>query len=206
MPPFFVIWRGAELGARIGLIHHAPQMPRVKPPKHDKVMRGRPITTEELERMLAVVKKVRPDDADDWKLYLRGLWWGGLRLSESVALSWDDNTPFRVDCSAGSHPVFVIRAEVQKSQRDELLPMAPEFAELLERVPIDQRRGRGFRLLSRRGGSPMLPDAVGNIAGEIWQAVNPSVNPAEKPRRRPKTQKAATLDEQRLSGGVADGS
>ena len=42
------------------------------------LMRGRPITAEEFERMLASVESVRPDDAQAWSYYLRGLWLSGL--------------------------------------------------------------------------------------------------------------------------------
>ena len=53
-------------------------------------MKGRPITAEEFERMVAVVPSVVGDDqALPWRHYLRGLWASGLRLGESLDLWWD---------------------------------------------------------------------------------------------------------------------
>jgi hypothetical protein len=53
-------------------------------------MRGRAITTEEFERMLAATEKtVGKAATDSWKFYLRGLWCSGLRLEESLTLRWD---------------------------------------------------------------------------------------------------------------------
>ena len=50
-------------------------------------MKGRPITAEEFERMVAVVPSVVGDDqALPWRHYPRGLWASGLRLGESLDL------------------------------------------------------------------------------------------------------------------------
>ena len=51
-----------------------------------------------------------------------------------MALSWDADAPFAVDLS-GRHPRFRIKGEAQKSGRDELTPMTPDFAEFLLRTP-----------------------------------------------------------------------
>ena len=37
---------------------------------------------------------------------------------------------------------------------DRLLPMAPEFAELLQSVPVEERTGPVFKLVTRRGKRP----------------------------------------------------
>jgi len=59
-------------------------------------MKGRPITAEEFERMLAVIPTVvGPDHAPDWERYLRGLDASGLRLEESLDLRWDDDGRIR---------------------------------------------------------------------------------------------------------------
>ena len=53
-------------------------------------MKGRPITGEEFDRMLAKVPEVVGDAAaESWRHYLRGLWWSGLRLAESLELFWE---------------------------------------------------------------------------------------------------------------------
>ena len=58
--------------------------------KGAKVMRGRPITLEEFERMLEQVAAVVGEVASPrWTFYLRCLWTSGLRLAESLELYWD---------------------------------------------------------------------------------------------------------------------
>src|SRR5687768_9581479 len=46
--------------------------------------------------------------------------------------------------------MFRIAAESEKGNKDRILPMAPEFAELLATVPVEERRGPVFRLPKRR--------------------------------------------------------
>lgn len=47
--------------------------------------------------MIAAVPKVQPDDTPAWVHYLAGLWLSGLRLEESLALSWEQDAPFYAD-------------------------------------------------------------------------------------------------------------
>jgi integrase len=102
-------------------------------------MRGRPITLAEFQLMLAKIIDVRPQDAEDWKYHLNGLWLSGLRLDESLRLSWDASS-FAVDLT-GRHPRFRIYAEAEKGRQDRLLPMTPDFAEFLLKTPDHQRTG-----------------------------------------------------------------
>ena len=114
-----------------------PKVPDFHMPKRAKgltLMRGRPITTEEFERMLAAVPKLRPNDAATWVHYLKGLWLSGLRLEESTVLSWDEDTPITVDLS-GRRPRLRIYAEAEKGHQDRLLPMTPDFAQFLLQTP-----------------------------------------------------------------------
>ena len=102
--------------------------------KGQSMMRGRPVTGEEFDRMLAKVPHVRKHDPGVWRRYITGLWLSGLRLEESVVLSWDADEPFTVDLS-GKHPRFRIYAEAEKGNRDRLLPMTPDLAEFLLEIP-----------------------------------------------------------------------
>jgi integrase len=118
-------------------------------------MKGRPITTEEYERMLASVEAVvGPDVAASWQRLITGVWHSGLRLSEAIALYWDrDDAPggkcLEVDLSC-RRPMLVIPADLDKGNRDRVLPMAPEFAEFLLATPDAERHGPVFQLQRRR--------------------------------------------------------
>jgi integrase len=161
---------------RQGMLTVVPTFSMPKRVKGAKVMRGRPICEEEFERMLKAVPAVVDNvAAPSWTFYLKGLWASGLRLSESLGLSWDDSPDcITVDLS-GRRPMFRIPAEAQKSNRDELLPMTPDFSELLQTVPATQRRGRVFKLLAadgslfnvkRRTVGPVV-SAIGEKAGVV---------------------------------------
>ncbi len=114
--------------------------------------KGRPVTVEEFPRMLQrTAKEVGEEQADSWKFLLRGLFLGGPRLNEAITLSWDTDAEdvISVDMS-GQYPMFAIPTDADKSRKQRLLPMAPEFAHLLETIPDDERVGNVFRLMFRR--------------------------------------------------------
>jgi len=137
---------GLRWAKRVGLL---AEVPVVTTPRRSrgqtKTMRSRPITGEEFDRMVdaTTVVRQRCGDAALFRDLLRGLWTSGLRIEEACILSWDWDATFAVDVR-GDAPLFRILAEGQKSHRDELLPMVPEFAEILNRTPEEERRGRVF--------------------------------------------------------------
>jgi integrase len=138
-----------------GLLAVVPKIVRAKRSKAVKVMKGRPITTEEFERMLTAVPEiVGTEAAPEWDRYLRGLWWSGLRLGESLLLRWDDEPGAIVVDFTGRRPMLRIPAESEKGGQDRVLPMAPEFAAFLEKTPQRARVGRVFKLTGR-----LWPDA-----------------------------------------------
>ncbi len=161
---------------REGLLNVLPKFTMPKRVKGAKVMRGRPITGEEFDRMLkAVPKVVENAAAKSWEFYLRGLWASGLRLSESMLLRWDDAPGAIVVDFSHKRPMLRIPGEAQKSGRDTLLPMTPDFTTLLVSVPERERRGRVFKLLDidgtpLRGGRCVvgkLASAIGKSAGVV---------------------------------------
>jgi len=151
----------------VGMIHEVPKvrMPqRAKKSGKATPMKGRPITGEEFERMLAAVSKVVGDRvAESWRRFLRGLWWSGLRLEESLSLYWDRDDRLCVDLS-GRFPMLRIPGEHEKGNTDRVLPLAPEFAEFLLAMPADQRTGPVFSPEAQRHHGPRL--GVGRI-GEL---------------------------------------
>ena len=114
--------------------HELPEIDRPRRRKGHKLMRGRPITTEEFERMLAAVSKVRPRNPSIWTDTSTGLWLSGLRLEESTSPLLGRRSPISIDLS-GRHPRFRIYAEAEKGRKDRLLPMTPDFAEFILKTP-----------------------------------------------------------------------
>jgi integrase len=162
----------------MGMLPKVPDMHSPRRAKGQTMMRGRPITAEEFDRLLLTVPKIRPHDAPAWIRYLTGLWLSGLRLEESHRLSWDEEAPFHADLT-GRRPALRIYAEAQKSGRDEVLPMTPDFAELLLQTPEGERVGPVFNLLDQRHGRRLEPHRVGEIVVKIGKRAGVVVNKAD---------------------------
>ena len=169
----------------MSLISRAPKVPKFKRARAEKAMRGRPLCLEEFERMLDAVPKVirikgeskackqrRAEVIDSWKFYLHGLWYSGLRLSESLDLYWDREDKLSLDFSR-KHPMMRIRAESEKGNKDRLLPIVPEFARFLESVPEDERTGPVFDpLAERKHLDRMTSTAISKKVAEIGELAN----------------------------------
>ncbi len=128
------------------------QMPRVRPPRGVKRsgMKGRPITREEFERMLdATEGVVGADFAAGWRYYLTGLYLSGLRLEESLRLTWDDPREIHVLSLDLDNPRIQIPDD--KAGRDDGLPITTDFAFFLSETPPEKRKGRVFRPELKRG-------------------------------------------------------
>jgi integrase len=127
---------------RVGMLVEVPQF---EMPKRLKTARHRACTLEEFERMLGKVLDVVKDAAavPSWRFLLRGLWASGLRLGESLNLTWDDDRKLKLQL-AGRFPMLWIPAELQKNHRNGLIPLSPEFVELLRTVPESERTGHVF--------------------------------------------------------------
>ena len=170
----------------MGMLPKVPEMHRPKGARGHKLMRGRPITTEEFERMLAAVSKVRPRNPSVWTEYLNGLWLSGLRLEESTILSWDDESPISIDLS-GRHPRFRIYAEAEKGRKDRLLPMTPDFAEFILKTPEDERVGPVFKIIGFYTGEPVTLKRISRTISAIGKKAGVVVNKtASKYRQRPR--------------------
>ncbi len=163
---------------RQGMLGKAPTIEMPKAAKGQSLARSRAVTGEEYERMLLAVVKVRPHDAPDWQRLLGGAWLGGLRLGELATLSWESEAPFSVDLT-GKRPCFRILAEGQKSGRNELLPLVPDFAELLLATPEAERVGRVFKLFHKRSHLPLSTFQIGRIAGRIGRKAGVVTNKAD---------------------------
>lgn len=107
-------------------------------------MKGRAITAEEFERMLDKVPDVvRNEEIEQYRLFMRGLWFSGLRISEAAQLSWESYDPVRVDLT-GRRPMIDFSGEGQKNGKDQVIPISPDFMELLQAIPAEKRTGKVF--------------------------------------------------------------
>lgn len=166
-------------GKSIGLLGKMPDVHMPRRPRGQTLMRGRPITPKEFHQMLSVVSKVRSHDPDIWKRHLEGLWLSGLRLDESLKLSWNIEAALAVDLS-GKRPRFRIFAEAEKGRQDRLLPMTPDFAEFLLKTPRQERSGFVFTLKGLCTGEQMTSGRVGRVISEIGEQANVLVNSTEE--------------------------
>jgi len=136
-------------GVGQGLLPKCPKFPTVQRKKKTKnvPMKGRPITGEEFERMLASVEAVvGPDAAPEWRRFLTALWLGGLRRGEALQLHWDRQDRLHPVFGVNGRPVLRVPGELEKGHTDRLLPLAPEFAMMLMETPEAERKGPVFQL------------------------------------------------------------
>jgi len=164
-------------GHRNGYMKDMPHFPTVKQAKGVKG-RGRPINDEEFERLLLAADKVRPNDSDKWKRLITGLYLSGLRISDAMKVSWEYDAPFAL-VTTGRHPVFSIHATAQKAQRDETIPLTPDFASFVMETPEKERKGWVFNMLDSEGKN-MKAQHAARIIGQIGKRAGVLVDRREK--------------------------
>jgi integrase len=167
------------------ILSDVPTIDMPKRAKGAKLMKGRAITLEEFERILAKVPDVAKDPKKvevekltavyRYQWFLRGLWFSGLRLGEALDFSWDEPGHITVDLSC-KRPMFVIPGDRQKSGDDQLLPIAPEFAEMLLMVPVEERTGRVFKLGRRNIKNTPGLLALSHLVSKLGKLANVIVN------------------------------
>jgi integrase len=164
-----------------------PSVPKLRKIKVAKLrqMKGRPICTEEFEKMLAKVEgEVGADAKASWEYLLRGLWESGLRLDELMHVHWSDARYIMPAWKRGSLPVLAIPAAMQKNDTEESIPLLPGFEALLLETKERERFGWVFNpmslqtMLGRRV-RHQRPDAewVGKIITRIGKAAGVIVRP-----------------------------
>lgn len=109
----------------------------------DEVMKGRPITVDEFQAMLAAVPEVVGKRVEaSWRYVLEILWESAFRVGDVMNFSWDD--PRRI------HPVWSTQEgqfstlhipSSQKNKKVQQVPMLPGLQALLEQVPQAQQHG-----------------------------------------------------------------
>lgn len=135
-----------------GWISTVAKFSKLKKAKSAKVMKGRPITGEEFDRMITAVDTLPERQRASLKFLLRGLWLSGLRIGEALGLTWDQWADgIRVDTS-GEYTVLLIPSEGEKGGKDRTYPITPDFEEFLFSVPSVDRSGYVFNPVLYRGG------------------------------------------------------
>ena len=149
---------------RHSLLQRCPHIEMPKGISRGKA-KGRALAAEEFERMLAAADKVvNADQVEVFKRLLNGLWLSGLRLGESLKLSWSDPSTIMVDLD-GEYPMFRIPEDADKSRRERLLPIAPDFSVFLQETPQADRRGLVFPIDAPLYAVSALIAAIGKKAG-----------------------------------------
>ncbi len=107
------------------------------------VMKGRPITPDEFQRMIAAAPDIVGErSAESWRQVLYVLWESAFRVGDVMNFSWDDERrihpvwPTRQD----DHPTLAIPSS-QKNKKVQEIPMLPGLQELLSKTPQFDRRG-----------------------------------------------------------------
>lgn len=150
-----------------------PRITQVKKITTSTPAKGRPVTREELERMQDAALRYFGMDkakAKPWQDYLEALWLSGLRLAESLVLSWNDDAPLRVEIvkrNGRPTPRLHIEGHVQKNGQTQKLPLATDFREWLLNIPQDDRTGPVFKLPGERLRQVARKERVGLIVSEI---------------------------------------
>jgi integrase len=119
------------------------RVPRLDKLDVDDVMKGRPVTTAEFERMLeATPEVVGAGVAESWQFTLRVFWESGFRVGDVIDFSWDDDRHIHPAWArrAEEHPTLVVPS-TQKNGECQVIPMLPGLRDLLQGVPRNQRQG-----------------------------------------------------------------
>ena len=168
-----------QWAADMGLIAAVPKMKRpqrVKRSSGSTPMKGRPISGEEFDRLVAVVPAVvlasrgpdpskpatplTPEDVAhnaaivaSWRHLLEGLWWSGLRMGEAMQVYWDRTDRLCVDLSGRRRDASRTRRTGEGPPGPDPTPLRPSLPGFLEETAEHKRRGRVFRPLGQEGRS-----------------------------------------------------
>jgi len=176
-------------------IKEVPKFPREtrQTKKGGKLMKGRLITGEEFDRMLAAVEKtllpaseekptaaqllkVKPA-ADSLKYLIRGLWLSGLRLGEALSLTWDPwGEGIRIRVDEDGDVCLMIDGDNQKNRQTLVYPVVDDFAEFLLNTLEDRREGFVFNAFRNNGIVSRRVDTVSNWIVDIGQAAKVKVD------------------------------
>lgn len=118
------------------------QVPRVDHLNADEVMRGRAVTSDEFDRMLAATPLVVGNGASaSWQFALRILWESGFRVGDLMDFAWDDSMRIHPvwPTSRDVHPTILIPS-TQKNGKVQEIPLLRGLEQLLQTIPGPMRQ------------------------------------------------------------------
>jgi integrase len=99
--------------------------------KWDKKPRSNAVSSKQFAAMLKAIPVVRCMDGPLWRRLLRGQFFTGLRISELLALSWDDDADVRI--VERKHPAIFFGKQKNKQRQER--PLVPEAWEIIADMP-----------------------------------------------------------------------
>ena len=177
-----------------GWLDAAPRIRMIKTSKL-KHMKGRPLVTEEFERMLTETVMVTGEQAAaSWRYVQRGLWQSALRIDELMHVSWDIPGTIQPEWNGRRLPVLRIPDDMQKNATEEAIPLLPWFESLLLETPEEDRTGWVFNPLSlqlrlgrRVRHERFKSEWVAKVITKIGKAARVIVEPGDESKdRKPK--------------------
>lgn len=137
------------MGAVMGFVRFCAKrgwisaVPPIEELSVDEVMKGRPVTIDEFERMIdATEQVVGRRSRDSWQRVLYVLWESAFRIGDVMNFSWDDTKRI--------HPIWPTQKDrlptlaipsSQKNRKVQEIPMLPGLQQLLEKTSNRDRHG-----------------------------------------------------------------
>jgi integrase len=164
-----------------GLIKSVPVFPKQtkQTQRGAKLMKGRPITGEEFDRILQSIPKVvkSPESTRSLEYLLNGLWLSGLRLGEALTLTWNQWADgIRVNVDEDNDVCLMIDGDNQKNRQALTYPVVDDFAEFLLQTPEDEREGFVFNAMGANGKVSRRVDTVSTWIVDIGKVANVKVD------------------------------
>ena len=138
--------------------------------------RGRPVTEAEFQAMVDAVPRVIRYKPEEYQLLIRGLYFTGLRLDESMHFTFDDPYEIHVKATKGG-PAIVLPAKWHKKGKRRTIATIPDLRNLLEAIPTANRTGFVFNP-AKRDAMPGRPTTgiVGKAITDIGEEAGIVVN------------------------------
>lgn len=152
---------GLNWAQKYGLVEKAPNFSTTPPEDSGSPSEGPVITETQYRQILAKC------DSEPLRRLIEGLWLSGLRISEACKLSWNRREPFSIDATGQDYTIKIAKG-ADKSKKERVLPLAPDFQDWLRLHP--RKIGPVFF------GLPRHPSNVGAMVSKASVAANVTDN------------------------------